>query len=74
MTTAVAVRFALWVVRHVRMLTMGLVDVPMFVLKRLVTMFVFVPFHEVQVKTDAYEDGSDGELEIHGLRKHDDGQ
>ena len=49
------VRFARWVARRVLMLVMGVMDVAMVVIQRLVLVFMRVGFGQVQVEPDRHQ-------------------
>ncbi len=51
-----AVGFAYWIIRSVRVLVMGIMSVPVLMVGGLVLMFVFVRFRQVQIKADCHQD------------------
>ncbi len=50
-----AVGFAYWIIRNVRVPVMGIMSVPVLMVEGLVLMFVFVRFRQVQIKADCHQ-------------------
>ena len=68
------VRFSGRVRRSVLVLVMFVVDVAVFVLHRLVLVFVFVPLREVQPDADAHQRGRHSEENGESVLKNDEGK
>jgi hypothetical protein len=69
-----AVGFAYWIVRSVRMPVMSTMSVPVLMVDGLVLMFVFVRFREVQIKADCHQEACAEEAGGDRLVEHRHGQ
>src|SRR5438552_2845799 len=69
-----AVGFAYWIVRSVRMPVMGVMSVPVLMVDGLVLMFVLVRFREVQIKPDCHQEACAEEASGDWLVEHRHGE